>query len=336
MTISVVIPNYNREQYIGATLESILSQTKVPEEIIVIDDGSTDASEDVVRSYEPHVRLIKQSNQGPGAARNHGLKLATGEFIQFFDSDDLLTENKLETQAKALTSSGADMAYGPWAKVAINHSVIKFHETVIQQGALPTTHKPLTWFLRGWVSVFQACLFRTAMIRQVGGYREDLMPTEDSELLFRILSSGAKLLHVPDSLVLYRVHDGGQITTTGTSAFYRANDWVKYLDVVDKQIADQRLEFDWLTRLHWASRLWQAQRDYSHLCPVGGQDVALRRQYSFPESAALWSLDFLQRVQAGLRSRCGGTRYQRQYRAAVSTERQLRLIDKLGYSVANQ
>ena len=142
--ISVIIPAYNRAGLIGETLRSLLKQTLPAKEIIVVDDGSTDGTaEKTLEAFEnwkletgnlkkddrgrfsaastsniqnPTFKILQQQNAGPGAARNRGLAEATGEFIHFFDSDDIASHNKHEVQLKALLETGADIAYGPWVK----------------------------------------------------------------------------------------------------------------------------------------------------------------------------------------------------------------------------
>jgi glycosyltransferase involved in cell wall biosynthesis len=98
-SISVIIPAFNREIYVGQAIESALGQTYPPIEIIVVDDGSTDRTVEVARSYGSSVRCIWQENQGVGAARNTGLKEARGSHIALLDSDDLWDKMKLELQA---------------------------------------------------------------------------------------------------------------------------------------------------------------------------------------------------------------------------------------------
>jgi len=100
--ISVVIPNYNYQQYVGEALDSVLAQSFPAHEIIVVDDGSTDDSVNVVASYGDKVRLIEQRNQHLSAARNTGIKAATGNWIALLDSDDLWHPLKLEFQVRAL------------------------------------------------------------------------------------------------------------------------------------------------------------------------------------------------------------------------------------------
>jgi glycosyltransferase involved in cell wall biosynthesis len=129
--ISVIIPAYNRANLIGETLRSLLNQTLQAKEIIVVDDGSTDGTaqkaEDEFSVFRqqfsgnskfkiPTLKILCQENAGPGAARNRGLAESTGEFIHFFDSDDIAAPNKHEVQLKALLETGADIAYGAWVK----------------------------------------------------------------------------------------------------------------------------------------------------------------------------------------------------------------------------
>jgi glycosyltransferase involved in cell wall biosynthesis len=102
VTISVVIPAYNSAAYIRETLESVLAQTYPPLETIVIDDGSTDTTAEIVQSYAGRVRLLQQDHQGVSAARNLGIKEARGDYIAFVDSDDLWLPEKLRLQAACL------------------------------------------------------------------------------------------------------------------------------------------------------------------------------------------------------------------------------------------
>ncbi len=115
--VSVIIPAYNAEDFIAATIESVLAQDYPAIEIIVVDDGSTDDSAKIVRRYQerhPSVQLIQQANSGVAAARNAGIKIARGEYIAPLDADDIWFENKISEQVKALESgpANAGLAYG--------------------------------------------------------------------------------------------------------------------------------------------------------------------------------------------------------------------------------
>ena len=96
--VSIIIPTYNREKFIGAAIQSVLDQTYQDFEVIVVDDGSTDGTVDVVKEFSEKVRYIYQPNQGRSHARNHGLGLAKGRYIAFLDSDDLYLQEKLRLQ----------------------------------------------------------------------------------------------------------------------------------------------------------------------------------------------------------------------------------------------
>lgn len=107
--ISVIIPTYNSAKYIKDTIESVLNQTYKDLEIIVVDDGSTDNTKDIVSKYQ--VKYIYQENKGPAAARNRGIKEAQGEYIAFLDSDDVWMVEKLEKQMAIFENSTYAMIY---------------------------------------------------------------------------------------------------------------------------------------------------------------------------------------------------------------------------------
>ncbi len=102
MTVSVVIPTYNRAAYIGDAIESALNQTRVPDEILVIDDGSTDDTPEVLSQFDAPVTVIRQPNRGRSAARNAGMACAIGDAVIFLDSDDLLMPDCIERFAEVL------------------------------------------------------------------------------------------------------------------------------------------------------------------------------------------------------------------------------------------
>lgn len=101
-TVSVIIPVYNGERFLAEAIRSALDQTLSPAEIIVIDDGSTDASAEVARGFGPPVRVLAQANLGPAAARNLGVAHAAGDLLAFLDADDLWMPEKLAYQVQFL------------------------------------------------------------------------------------------------------------------------------------------------------------------------------------------------------------------------------------------
>jgi glycosyltransferase involved in cell wall biosynthesis len=108
--ISLIIPCYNAAPYLAEAVESALSQTVAPDEIIIVDDGSTDGSPEVIAGFGAAVRCIRQPNGGDPSARNAGLEAASGQIIAFLDADDILTRDSLEARLELLSAS-PDLAY---------------------------------------------------------------------------------------------------------------------------------------------------------------------------------------------------------------------------------
>ena len=112
-SISVVIPAYNAQPYLAEAIQSVLNQTSRPTQILVLDDGSTDGTADVARSYAPTIQTVILPHGGQGAARNRGAELARGDFIAFLDADDLWADNKLALQMALFDRDPAlDMVFG--------------------------------------------------------------------------------------------------------------------------------------------------------------------------------------------------------------------------------
>jgi glycosyltransferase involved in cell wall biosynthesis len=110
--VSIIIPVYNAEKYLAASIESAIGQTWTNKELIIVDDGSTDGSLQIAQKYagNPAVKVISQKNKGAAAARNAGLKAAKGDYIQFLDADDLLSPDKIESQIACLNGSATTLA----------------------------------------------------------------------------------------------------------------------------------------------------------------------------------------------------------------------------------
>src|SRR3954463_8415699 len=110
--VSIIIPCFNAERYVGDAIRSALAQTYDSIEVIVIDDGSTDGSLKVIKSFGDAVRIESQPNAGACAARNHGIDLARGEYVQFLDADDLLHPEKIARQMEGRSGDDA-LLFGP-------------------------------------------------------------------------------------------------------------------------------------------------------------------------------------------------------------------------------
>src|SRR5690606_32045215 len=195
---------------------NMLGQSLPPFEVIVIDDGSTDDSRDIIGAFGDKVKLLCQRNQGPGAARNAGLQAARGDYVQFMDSDDLASLNKLEVQADAMQEQNADICYGPWIKLSFDgHRVIPENH-VLQSRPVPSDKSLLHWFLTEWSIVFQTCLFRREFLLDVGLYRTDMFLAEDLEYFTRILLNDPKIVFTHDSPMHNQLHGINKLTDSVT------------------------------------------------------------------------------------------------------------------------
>jgi glycosyltransferase involved in cell wall biosynthesis len=355
--ISVIIPAYNRASLIGETLRSLLNQTMPAKEIIVVDDGSQDGTaEKTLEAFEnwkletgnwknddgeqvsanstssiqhPTLKILSQANAGPGAARNRGLAEATGEFIHFFDSDDIAAPNKHEVQLEALLRTGADIAYGPWVKghfapveklkdflttddtdkhgyqknqpgnaqgtcagdafsnpftselardcentsptrsasrpaeaLFADHgeiggaageysSFVPIRDIRGSNFSLPRNFVPegpvlqarglpegdlIKALLTNWSIVPHACLFRRSILEKIGGFPEDIWIGEDQLLFLRCLLAGAKVVHTPETLVLYRLGEEGKLTESKDGHVRRVKHWARFLVKASQEV----------------------------------------------------------------------------------------------------
>lgn len=229
MNISVIIPVKNRAALLRTTLDCILAQSKAPHEIIVVDDNSSDNLPEVINDYKGRVVFTKSKGKGPGAARNTGLSLATGNAIQFFDSDDLMTVNKLEVQARVLEEYNADFVYGPWVKAINEEGMWKQVDVVMQYYPLNQGNFA-DYVLQGWCNITQTALFKRDLLDKVGFWEEDLMTYEDYEFWFRVGQHSKRFVHENQSCVVYRQHKN-QVTDMDVSVKSR---WLDGINAMQK------------------------------------------------------------------------------------------------------
>ena len=333
--ISVVIPNYNRAQVIGKTITNMLQQTLPPQQVIVIDDGSTDHSVDVIKRFGDRVTLIQQSNKGPGAARNAGLKIAKGEFIQFMDSDDLVSFNKLQVQAQTLKDQNADIVYGPWLKAWMADQWLRPQDVVLQQKPLPVTRSPLLWFLTQWSMIFQQCLVRKSLLDQVRGYREDLRLYEDGDLFVRLLLVGAKLVHESETLTLYRLEDHGKLTSSGSQNSRKIRDKAYFYALVIAQLNNHPEHHHLLEHPEMQFHIWQSFIELKMLPEAQAPEGIHHLEARAGNSAAfiMHLRKWLNQKQSGLQQCLKGHRWPSSYQVGAITPHQRHLVADLGFSL---
>ena len=204
ITVSIVIPAYNAEQYLGETIESVLAQTFDDFELLIIDDGSTDNTAEIVRNYsfkDNRVKLRSQQNQGVSIARNTGIKLAKGEYIAFLDSDDKWLPNKLAVHIEHFNQdSNLGASFGK-VEFLTSDGQLTGHLS----NSLLTGIKPEYLLYENPTITTSNIVVRREVFEQVGGFDEQISYSEDLEWLLRLACYDTwKIEGIAEVLTQYR------------------------------------------------------------------------------------------------------------------------------------
>lgn len=205
--VSVVMPVYQGREHLAAAIDSVLAQTFEEFELLVVDDGSTDGSSAIARTYagrDPRVNYRRQENAGQGAARNAGIAVARGDAVAFLDQDDLWLPEKLARQLPLL-----------------DDTTVVYSDTYILRDGGRSREERLSDHLDGWpapatltslidgnpIPILTALLSRRLLLTH-GGFTSDpaLKGVDDYDLWLRLAAAGVKFTYVPEPLAVYRVH----------------------------------------------------------------------------------------------------------------------------------
>ncbi|MBL8014066.1 MAG: glycosyltransferase, partial [Candidatus Omnitrophica bacterium] len=210
--VSVIIPTYNRSALIGESLKSALGQSYKNIEIIVVDDGSTDNTRDVVAAFAPAVEYIYKPNSGPAATRNVGIAKARGEFVAFLDSDDLWEPAKIEKQLQCFEENPQA------AMVSSNFRYIDGKGRIIKDPGSEPGYQPSDFIIKDMLRVrfpfaTPAFLIKKEIFAKIGTFNERLRISEDLDLLIRI-GTNYQVGYVDEVLVSVRMHDSHSMRET--------------------------------------------------------------------------------------------------------------------------
>jgi len=226
--VTVVVPAYNAERFIEACLRSILSQTHTVAEVLVVNDGSTDSTEEIAAGIGEPVRVLTQENAGVSVARNLGLREASAPFVAFCDADDLWSPEKLERQMAVLASH-------PSASAAFS-GAMEVDDALETLGVIPCPSLPdisisdLLFHRRGEIppQISSTLVARKGRLEKAGGWDPDLSDAADWDMALRLRRLGP-FVGPCDPLIKYRVHPGSMSAGTRLRAVDARRLFAKHL-----------------------------------------------------------------------------------------------------------
>ncbi len=234
---SVIIPCYNCERYLEKTLESVESQTYPNVELVLVDDGSSDGTRSIIEDREGNAVCHYGPNQGASAARTTGTELASGDYIQYLDADDLLTPEALEKRIAALESESADVAYSAYRRLYSEDE--GFVEGEVVEKTLEDVHPDpeIATFRQFWLPPV-ALTYSRRIVGNIGDWSEDLPVIQDARFLQDAAFHGAEFVKVSEVLGEYRDHQAESLSTQDEEAFNR-DIWVNARQIEERWRACQ-------------------------------------------------------------------------------------------------
>jgi len=211
--VSVVMPCYNAAPWIGVALWSLLNQTLLPHEIIVVDDGSSDDSAAIAEAFGTPVRVLRVANGGAAAARARGAAEATGDALLFMDADDLVAPDTLAAQAACLDAHPDTIALTPWRRY-----VCRDDAWLVRPASCPPRRKgqdDLQAWLSGWYHPPCAVLWSPAAFERSGGWDPDITVNDDGDVMMRGLVRGNRLILSQHGTAFYRRLPGEAVSLSG-------------------------------------------------------------------------------------------------------------------------
>lgn len=255
--VSIIIAVKDRINLLRITLDNILNQEYQNLEIILVDDNSTERIESLLTEFEDfRIKYFKSLSIGPGAARNLGLIKSSGDFIKFFDSDDLMTKNLIGSQVKEINISNADVVYSPYVKVSYVEGKINAEDEIMHY--LPWKEDLHRLMLKSFFIPIPSFIFKREFLIGHVNWPERYISYEDWSFLWDISVLNPAVSHTNDGCFFYIIH-GNQSTESRISNTQRIKDFNEL--VVSKWIDkySERLSFNSIYLIsaslgnHWAN-----------------------------------------------------------------------------------
>lgn len=250
MRFTVILPVYNRAASLAPALESVLNQTRPADEVIVIDDGSSDDILSALAPYEGRIRLLRQANAGVAAARNTAARAATGDWLTFQDSDDLWTPTHLESVARDLAGAGPEVVchLGDVVYVGDGYSehLFTIKNRSFPQGACERIEDPLPLVISGMT--LQAAAIRRDVFARMGGFDAEMRMLSDTAFFCQLALEGVFLVTADEMAQIQRLPGDTESITSlhRKNALYARQMHVRILDrLLPRPLRpDQRLLVD--------------------------------------------------------------------------------------------
>jgi glycosyltransferase involved in cell wall biosynthesis len=205
--VSVIIPTYNYASYIVKAIDSILKQTYKDFEIIVVDDGSTDNTRELVETrYKDKIRYFYQENKGAPAARNMGILESRGEFCIFLDADDELGQNQILLFERHSRKNPNSIIYGPWTRFVERNGK---YEQLYTNKKCKSDDMLASWLRGSWYIASCAIFWPKSMLNYLLGWDESLLINQDGDIAMRALIEGFNFYYCPEAYSFVRRHASG-------------------------------------------------------------------------------------------------------------------------------
>lgn len=213
MRISVIIPLFNAEDYVAQTIRSVLHQSRRPDEILVVDNGSTDRSVEIARSFGEPVRVLHEPAAGAAIARRTGAAAASGDALMFLDADDLLGPTVLEELAAVLAVRPGSIACCPWRRYELVNGC--WRTKPASCAPRRAGQHPLSAWLSGWYHPPCSVLWPVEAYRISGGWDPAVTVDDDGDLMMRAMTAGVRLERTEGGTAYYRRLPGGAVSLSG-------------------------------------------------------------------------------------------------------------------------
>ena len=229
--ISIIVPAYNAEKYIEKCLNSLVNQTKEELEFIIVNDGSTDSTEELVKNYkDKRIKYFKNKNQGIGKTRNFGINQAKGEYIMFLDSDDYIEKTCCEEMYNKAKNDNLDIVICDFYKEYDNGNIEEIHTPHFENSSLKDNPNIITEYLSPWAKIYNRKLIVDNNIRFV----EDCK-YEDVPFVIEALDKANKIGKLDKCLNYYLIHGNSETTVRDRRCF----DILKIIDKIRKYSKDK-------------------------------------------------------------------------------------------------